>query len=139
MGPALEMEGKSHIMMEISTTKQNDGSVLQHHEDTLVPCASNVEDNTFHMGALFDGAAKAQNGSEDVEVNVTDCTKSFDLVLVEAECKDATESSSSFGDTISGTDNGSGMGDVEVDSPICGGNGLASVFDGVLPMRYSLI
>ncbi|KAL5755035.1 hypothetical protein ACOSP7_023255 [Xanthoceras sorbifolium] len=135
MGPAVEMEGKSDIMMDISATKQNDGNVLQHHEDALMPCASNIEDNTFHMGALFDGEAKVQNGSEDVEVNITDCTKSIDHILIEAECKDATENSSSFGDTISGTDDGSSMDDVAVDSPFCDGNALASVFDGALPMR----
>ncbi|KAK3222916.1 hypothetical protein Dsin_009941 [Dipteronia sinensis] len=135
MGPAIEMEGKSDIMMEISATKQNDGSVFQCHEDTLMPCVSNIEDNTFHMGALFDGETKVQNRSEDVGVNITNCTKSIDHVLVEAECNDATENCSSFGDTISGTEDGSTIGDVEVDSPFCGGNGLASVFDAVLPMR----
>ncbi|KAK4840572.1 hypothetical protein QYF36_012667 [Acer negundo] len=129
-------------MMEISATKQNDRSVFfkRHHEDKLMPCASNIEDNnTFHMGVLFDGEAnKGQNRSEEVEVNMTNCTKFIDHVLVEDDCKDPTENSSSFGDTVSGSENGSRMdGDdvEEVDSTLCGANGSASVFDGALPMR----
>ncbi|TXG59333.1 hypothetical protein EZV62_013906 [Acer yangbiense] len=129
-------------MMEISATKQNDRSVFfkRHHEDKLMPCASNIEDNnTFHMGVLFDGEAnKVPNRSEDVEVNMTNCTKSIDHVLVEDDCKDPTENSSSFGDTVSGSENGSRMdgdGVEEVDSTFCGGDGSSSVFDGALPMR----
>ncbi|KAK3221530.1 hypothetical protein Dsin_008555 [Dipteronia sinensis] len=129
-------------MMEISATKQNDKSVFfeRHQEDKLMPCASNIEDNnTFHMGVLFDGEAnKVQNRSEDVEVNMTNCTKSIDHVLVEDDCKNPSENSSSFGDTVSGSENGSSIGGdgvEEVDSTFCGGDGSSSVFDGALPMR----
>lgn len=134
MGPALEMEGKLQNKMEIPSTKLNDDSVCKHHEGS-VPCA---EDNTMRMEAISDGAANVQNRSEDVVVNITSCTKSADA-LVEAECEDATENSSSFGDTVSGTESCSDSGDVEVDSSVCGGNGLASVIDGALPIRYSLV
>ncbi|KAK2657578.1 hypothetical protein Ddye_010630 [Dipteronia dyeriana] len=106
----------------------------------IMPCASNIEDdNTLQMGVLFDGEAnKVQNRSEDVEVNMTNCTKSNDHVMVEDDCKDPSENSSSFGDTVSGSENGTRMdgGDVEeVDSTFCGGDRSSSIFDGSLSMR----
>lgn len=138
MAPNLEMEGKSSTVTEVSATEPNSGSASQDPENMLINCVSNVGDNTFQVGALLDGKAKVQNGSEDVEVDIIGCTKSGDNELVEAECQSTTENSSSFGATLSGTENVSTLNEVEVESPFLGGNVLTSAFDvynGALPLR----
>lgn len=142
MAPNLEMEGKSSTVTEVSATEPNSGSASQDPENMLINCVSNVGDNTFQVGALLDGKAKVQNGSEDVEVDIIGCTKSGDNELVEAECQSTTENSSSFGATLSGTENVSTLNEVEVESPFLGDNVLTSAFDvynGALPLRFGLI
>ncbi|XP_031277957.1 uncharacterized protein LOC116136381 isoform X2 [Pistacia vera] len=136
-GKAKVQNGSEEVEVSI-TDKQNTGSVPQDSENEFMHCANNMDDDTFHMRGLFDGKTKVQNGSEDVEVNITDCTVSSDLALVEAECQDTTENSSSFDNSVSETRNASTLSDVEVESPFCGSNSFASVFEGyngALPMR----
>lgn len=136
MGPELvEMEAKSNTLMEISPAKQNNGSVPESPSSKLMHCGNNFDDNPTHNEVLSDGRANLRSGIED---DVTECTKSGDHVLVEAECQDTTENSSSFSGTISGTENSSTLSDIEVESPFCGGNVFASMVDGysrALPMR----
>ncbi|XP_022741576.1 uncharacterized protein LOC111293104 [Durio zibethinus] len=55
--------------------------------------------------------------------------------LAVAECQDVTEKSSSFGGTVSGCENDSAISDAEVESALCGGSPLGSVFDGLFHMR----
>lgn len=128
-GKAKVQNGSEEVEVSI-TDKQNTGSVPQDSENEFMHCANNMDDDTFHMRGLFDGKTKVHNGSEDVEVNITDCTVSSDLALVEAECQDTTENSSSFDNSVSETRNASTLSDVEVESSFCGANAFASVFEG---------
>ncbi|KAM3685504.1 hypothetical protein ACJW31_11G122800 [Castanea mollissima] len=132
MGPDLELKGKSKAAMEVSVSKEN-AIVLQGPEDKLLKCATNCQethDNTFSMETLLVKRITEQDGSENMEVNITDCTNSTDAGLVESECQDVTEQSSSFGDTESGTENGLMMTDGEVESRLYAGDASASVYDG---------
>jgi len=132
MGPDLELKGKSKAAMEVSISKEN-AIVLQGLEDKLLQCATNCQethDNTFSMETLLVKRITEQDGSENMEVNITDCTNSTNAGLVEGECQDVTEQSSSFGDTESGTENGLMMTDGEVESRLFAGDASASVCDG---------
>lgn len=129
MGPDLELKGKSKVATEVSVSKENT-IVPQGPEDKLLQCATNHQGNTFSMETVLVKRTTEQDGSENMEVNITDCTNSTDAGLVEGECHDATEHSSSFGDTESGTENGLMLTDGVVESRLCAGNASASVYDG---------
>ncbi|KAK9273936.1 hypothetical protein L1049_018748 [Liquidambar formosana] len=128
MDHSLDLEGKSENAMEVLANEDN-GNVLEDPNDKLLSCASNYEDNTFDMEALLGEQSTAPDRSEDMEINITECTDSSNLGLVEADNQDATENSSSFGDTASGLDS-STLSDAEVESRFCGGNPSALIFDG---------
>ncbi|GLT67771.1 hypothetical protein SLA2020_400550 [Shorea laevis] len=127
MGPDLELKENSKAAMGVSVGKNN-AIVLQGPEDMILQCASNCEDNTFGMEALLVERTTEQDGSENMELNITDFTTETDAGLVEGECQDVTEHSSSFGDTESGTENGLMLADGEVESRLFASD--ASVFDG---------
>ncbi|XP_016505191.1 uncharacterized protein LOC107823111 isoform X1 [Nicotiana tabacum] len=81
---------------------------------------------------------KASNSATDVAVDVTGFARSSDIRLATKEDPDETEYSSSFADTTSGNDNGSGPSDAEVESRFYDDSGLASSFDGfgsLFPIR----
>lgn len=139
MGPDLELKENSKAAMGVSVGKNN-AIVLQGPEDMILQCASNCEDNTFGMEALLVERTTEQDGSENMELNITDFTTETDAGLVEGECQDVTEHSSSFGNTESGTENGLMLADDEVESRLFASN--ASVFDGyfdTFPIRYFLV
>lgn len=140
MGPDLELKDKSKGAMEVLPGKAN-GIAPGCAEDKIMQCISNYEDSSFH-GALYGDQAKALDGSEDVEVNIIECTNSGDNGQVEARCEDGTESMSSFGDTVSETEYGSVLGDAEVESQLCVCDTPTSIFDGysgASRMRYLLV
>ncbi|KAF1887144.1 hypothetical protein Lal_00040741 [Lupinus albus] len=68
------------------------------------------------------------SGKEDVKVNITGCTNAGKALVVEDCCEDATECSSSFADTGSGTENAS-LSDTEVGSQMCADNESSSMRD----------
>ncbi|KAA8515857.1 hypothetical protein F0562_019036 [Nyssa sinensis] len=119
MGPDLELKGRLEIVTEASASKEN-GSFVKELEDKHTRCASNYEDDTFDMEMTMDKPTDGVDRSEDVEINISECTNSGDVGLVEAEYQEATENSSSFGDTVSGVENGELVNDAEVNSESCG-------------------
>jgi hypothetical protein len=131
MGPDLELKGNSKAAMGVSVGKNT--VVPQGPEDMILQCASNCEDNTFGMEALLVERITEQDGSENMELNITDFTTATDAVLVEGECQDVTEHSSSFDNTESGTENGLMQADEEVESRLFDG------FFDTLPLRYFLV
>ncbi|KAL8140286.1 hypothetical protein V2J09_006307 [Rumex salicifolius] len=82
--------------------------------------------------------SKSSNSTEDFRVDVTDVTNpSMDGPSGVVD-SDATEYSSSFGDTASRSENTSGTSDAEVESEFWGENAMASMYntyDSVLPTR----
>uniref|UniRef100_A0A5B6ZQN9 Uncharacterized protein n=1 Tax=Davidia involucrata TaxID=16924 RepID=A0A5B6ZQN9_DAVIN len=128
MGPDLELKGRLEIVMEASACKEN-RSVVKELEDKHKGCASNFEDDTFDMQVTMDKQTECVDRSEDVEINISECTNSGDVGLVEDECQDATENSSSFGDTVSEVEYGV-SNDAEVNSELRGDAITAAASDG---------
>ncbi|KAB2071641.1 hypothetical protein ES319_A08G236800v1 [Gossypium barbadense] len=60
---------------------------------------------------------KGMQGNIGLEVDLIECMDSVESEMVDVECQDATEFSSSFSDTISGDEDGSIVND-EVESPL---------------------
>lgn len=84
---------------------------------------------------------ESSNGAEDVCVDILEFSRSKELKVEAKEDPDATENSSSFGDTISGYENTSGLSDVEVESQFFGDSDLTPPFDGfgsVFPIRFGV-
>ncbi|KAF5736199.1 hypothetical protein HS088_TW14G00335 [Tripterygium wilfordii] len=128
MGPDLDFKEPSEFPMEVSARKN--GNISRDAEDKPMQCASNYEDNNFDMDVVNKDQNKLQYGSQDVEVNVTECTNSSDIGKVEDNYQDATESMSSFGDTVSSTENNSMLSDTEVESSLRYRNTSPSIIDG---------
>lgn len=138
MGPDLELQGKSKASMEVSVTKEN-AIPTEGPEDRLLQCSSNCEDNSFGTEALLVERSTELDASGNIEVNITDSINGTDAGLVESECQNASEHSSSFGDTESGTESGWMFAGDEVESHLCATN--ASLNDGcfdTLSTRYFL-
>ncbi|BFG21552.1 hypothetical protein CerSpe_078250 [Prunus speciosa] len=127
MGPELEVKPKSGAAMEVSVAK--DGTTHHDVDDKFMPCVSNYKDNISEMEETLVGQTTASNKKENAELNRTGGTSPDDVQILEGECGDVTENSSSFGDTISGTEDGSMLDGDEADSQL-GENEFASVYDG---------
>lgn len=118
------------VVLDKPLSSKDNGSVLESREYKFMRCASNHEDDTFHMEAFSGEQSRASDKSEDVEVNITEYIKSGRVELFEDDNCDATESSSSFDDSICNNENGSSLSDNEVESQFFGGNTSTLVFGG---------
>lgn len=77
----------------------------------------------------------------DVDIDILELSRSRDIKLEAKEDPDATENSSSFGDTTSGNENTSGLSDAEVESQFVGDSDLVPTFDefgSMFPRRFGL-
>ncbi|CAK7337768.1 unnamed protein product [Dovyalis caffra] len=112
--------------MEVSASKENISMPPDPEDNKVIQCVSNCQDKGFH-----DDQTREAVGSEDVEVNIIDCTNPSNNEQIEARYEDLTESMSSFGDTESDTKNGSSaFSDTEVESQLFVEGGPTSIFDG---------
>ncbi|XP_050385315.1 uncharacterized protein LOC126801880 [Argentina anserina] len=129
MGPELELKPNSEAAMGVSAVKET-GVIHIDQDEKFMPCVSNYKDSIFNMEASFAEHTSTSNRQENQEINITGCGGSNDDVqMVEDECQDLTESSSSFGDTVSGTQNGMSVDGDEVESRYCA-NPSVSLYDG---------
>lgn len=125
MGPALEFKVKSEASPEILVDKEN-------MPEKVFQFGTNYNgDDAYEKEALLPiEQTPLSSGNEDVEVNITGYSNSSKALMVEDTCDDdATECSSSFGDTISGRENGSALSDDEVVSNMESSNPFSSLFD----------
>lgn len=112
-------------------------ALLEGKEKELVAMGAKnlLRENNSDSG--FDAASLRASTAEDLEVDVLGCDEgiSTPIVKVEDPDADATERSSSFGDTFSGSDEGLKINssDMEVESPLCIENGHQRAFGG--PVR----
>ncbi|XP_043719252.1 uncharacterized protein LOC122667117 [Telopea speciosissima] len=111
----------------VTSDKDNSNSSAIQDEKGL-KCMSNYEDTTFGMEILLDQHINTIVETVDTEVDIIECVNADDLRFSHTEDPNATEYSSSFDDTISGTEDGSRLSDAEVESRFCSGSG--SVFYG---------
>ncbi|XP_075073596.1 uncharacterized protein LOC107831848 [Nicotiana tabacum] len=87
MGPELENKQNADMILEASAKKENgtDSKELEaSHVSNYEHCTSLVEQ------------VKGVHGSEDDEIDITECTRPTNNVLVESDKEELTESSSSF-------------------------------------------
>lgn len=134
MVPNLETKVKLESVMEVSDSKEN-GGVTKCSGDTIMNCTSNCEDSTFGSEDLSDGRTMVVDEKEGMELNITECTNSGDARVHETEDQDATDCSSSFGDTGSEDENDC---NVEVESRFCDGIATSSLYSGydeIFPKR----
>ncbi|KAI3846418.1 hypothetical protein MKX03_001868 [Papaver bracteatum] len=97
-------------------------------DDGSLRCTNNCEDTNFDMITLLDPQPMVPDTNENSEVEVVECTNNSDIRLQEDDNPDATEYTSSFGDTVSLNADSSRLSDAEVESEFCGDNVLG--FDG---------
>ncbi|GMI86480.1 hypothetical protein HRI_002317300 [Hibiscus trionum] len=136
IGSELEPKDKSNTMMEMVSNGNGNESLPQDSKDKFMHSVSNFEDHNFGEETLNGvGEGKMPKGTEDMEIDITECTDSVMDSLAIAECQDTTENSSSFGGTISGVENDSETSDVEVESALSSGRQLGSMFDGLFLLR----
>lgn len=96
------------------------------------------EDTLREMEAFLDGKLDNPQSTREVYADITEPMSSSAIRVPDTEDPDATENSSSFGDTASRSENVSGTSDAEVESEFRVDTGLASTLDSygsVFPMR----
>ena len=100
------------------------------------------EDTLREMEAFLDGKTDNAQSTNEVYADITEPMNSSAIRLPDSEDADATENSSSFGDTASRSENVSGTSDAEVESEFRVDNGLASTLDSygsVFPVRLVML
>lgn len=136
MGPELELKARSDGSTA-SCTKENGGLSVD-LKDGFLKCESNCEDHALEMENSVSEPWLA-DGNKDVEVNVTEFATSDGNGPVEAEGQDATDlSSSSFDDTVSGSEDAANASDSEVGSDLHDYNSSTLEINGfahILKMR----
>lgn len=118
-------------MMEVPASKEN-GSAQRQRADNHITCASNYEYDISEMEEI-----SSPEGAHNVPM--VDCEPE-DLDTTESD--DATENSSSFGNTASGDESDSMLSDGEVVSQLCGEAESFMGIEGsveVFRMRYSIL
>lgn len=131
MGPEVEVGEKLKAKMESSTYKPN-GMFAKELEEELMKFTNNYEENKGDADLVEQSVEVHRD--PDVEVNITECTKSGGIELVEAERLDTTESSSSFDDSDYGVGNVDTLDDSEALSVFHGDAASALDFDGFSEM-----
>lgn len=122
-----------------TSAKQTDNEDLFESSADL-KCSNNFEDHSFNMDALLDPLQNGKMG--DIEVDVVNSTD-YKVKLENEDDPEATEYSSSFGGTMSESDevHGSNCSDVEVNSQFRGESEASMSFNGtsrLFPARYVL-
>lgn len=113
--------------------------VLAKSEETSVKC---LNDHKESKDVLSNGQTMSPKGPEDVEVDIVKFTTDGEIRLTEAEDPDATEYSSSFGNTEPDTERCSGLSEVEVESQYFDVNGLRTNCDSfgrLFQMRFVVV
>ncbi|KAL5571679.1 hypothetical protein UlMin_021276 [Ulmus minor] len=126
MGPELDLKPKLESSVKSSLHKDG-GSVDSAPDDQLMP---SVKEEAPETEGLLVKQTNAANGSENEELNIVDITNAGDVELVEIEGLDEVEGSSSFGRTISDTEDGSMVDVDEVESQLCGDLNMESLNGG---------
>ncbi|KAI7979116.1 hypothetical protein LOK49_Contig508G00006 [Camellia lanceoleosa] len=109
-----DLDSKLHSSVKVAAHNANKNLLARSSGKSLM-CISNPEDAFIELEGEFDEQINAPEGDDDIRV-------------AEAEDSDATDYSSSFGGTVSGTENCSGSSDAEVESCFYGDEGFG--FDG---------
>lgn len=123
MGPEILSKVKEEALMEVSRCVE-DKNAAQDKQS-----ASSGQERINDMEAPSVERTMMLDRSEDMEVDVIGCTEDCEEGP-SRECNVSTENSSSFGDTVSGTDYGLLLDDEEVESQLYGDNSLQPMSNG---------
>lgn len=123
MGLENESKVKEEALMEVSRCVE-DGNAVQAKQS-----ASSCQENIHDMEASSFERSTMLDISEDMELDIIGCTENCEGGPSN-ECNVSTENSSSFGDTVSGTDYGLLLDDEEVESQLYGDNNLQPMSNG---------
>lgn len=127
MGHNLELKGKSEAALEVLVKKENIPDPPFSGQKVL-QSGTNYKGNAYDKEASRIEQTLLSSRNEDMEVNITGCTNSSKALMEEDTSEDATECSSSFGDTGSGSENGSPFSDDEVMSQMDATDAFSSMF-----------
>lgn len=129
MGPELDLKPKSEASMKASVHKEN-LSLHKDPRDELFPCVSNCKDETFdgEVSPVLKETTPP-DVTENEELNLTKIAQSPNVGVVQTDQIDEIEYSSSFGDTVSGAENGSTLNDDEVQSRVQCDHASVSMYD----------
>lgn len=134
MAPAqVLVDQKQQRIMEApmkSVAERENENFMEISDDVDLRCTNNCEDNAFDIDILPHQHEVYEAG--DPIVDIVDCADASARVSQD-EDPDATEYSSSFGNTMSGSDNGlnSNLSDADVESSFHCDNGDSISFDGL--------
>lgn len=160
MGPEVDMSGKLDNSMEVSPVSVKEiGNTMKECEENLVVCASNCEDHEFvdvvakspeenlvmpcpissednasnreACAVDCDQGMTSNRRNEDVEVDIVEDGVPDEEMPAERESLDATENSSSFECTDSGSGVPGPSSDVEVESQMRDDNASLLGLDGL--------
>ncbi|XP_031737513.1 uncharacterized protein LOC101222847 isoform X2 [Cucumis sativus] len=127
-------KAKEEVLMEVSRCVEDENATQDKQN------ASSGQENIHDIEASSFERSMMLNRSEDMEVDVIGCSENCEGGPSN-ECNVSTENSSSFGDTVSGTDYGLLLDDEEVESQLYGDNNLQSNSNGygeVFPRKKKL-
>lgn len=128
MGPEIVPKVKEEALMEVSRGME-DKNAAQEEKNNFLQSASSCQDKILDMEAISVGRTVMLDGSDNMELDVIGCSDNCDEGP-NGECNVSTENSSSFGDTVSGTDYGLLLDDEEVESQLYGGDNLRRMSNG---------
>lgn len=131
----IDPDRKPHLGSEIVPDKDSNRSFVPKSDTKGLSCISKREDATIKMEVLMNEENKSLSFLEDVDVDIIERRNNSGIRLAEAEDPDATENSSSFGNTVSDTENCSGFSEGEVESHFFGDNNVFDAFSNVFQMR----
>ncbi|KAL5973552.1 hypothetical protein ACLOJK_030203 [Asimina triloba] len=111
-----------------SVMEKENRIALKVKDDADLRCTNNCEDNSFHAETLLD--QQKIDEMVEPEVNIIDCADTSVRLTKAEEDPDATEYSSSFGNTMSGSGDGLRVNssDDELESQFCHDNGSSKYF-----------
>ncbi|XP_058073557.1 uncharacterized protein LOC131222493 [Magnolia sinica] len=132
MAPSLGLDQERQPGSPVKFAERENGNASKVKDDAGLRCANNCEDDTFDMEAISDHHKVDE--VVDAEVDIVDCANTSIKLTKAEEDPDATEYSSSFGNTVSGSGDGlklNSSDDEVVESRFHHENGTLSVFDGL--------
>lgn len=112
--------------------------VLANSDETRLKCTNDHKDISIVKEALSNGHTLTTQGPEDVEVDILKFTTSVETRVTKTEDPDATEYSSSFGNTESDNERCSGLSEAEVESQYFGDSTYDS-FGSLFQMRCVVV
>ncbi|XP_068651091.1 uncharacterized protein [Aristolochia californica] len=127
MASSQALNGEDAETAENSLSQGENENISEVKDDKNLRCTNNCEDNSFEIERALDEHEVEDVG--DSEVDVTDCRDTASEIFQE-EDPEATEYSSSFSGSVSGSENGFASSDVEVESHFNSEKESSAVFDG---------